>query len=115
MEPSPKEYANIGLGRRSVALVNTGSTVSVRHLSNRELLWCYSIPDSLSTPEFDTLSHTYWLDNAMQSCIPFNLCSFITEQLTEHTGFADDMLYEESESSDTYQCYQMIATLIALK
>ena len=65
MEPSPREYANIILGRRLDVLVDTGSTISVWRLSNRELLRYYSIPDSLLTPAFDTLSHTYWFDDVM--------------------------------------------------
>ena len=50
----------------------------------------------------------------MQSCIPVNLHSSITEQLVGHAGFAEDMLYNESETSDIYQCYQMSAAPTAM-
>ena len=45
----------------------------------------------------------------MKSCIPTNLRASITEKIVEHAGFADDMLYDESETLDMYQCYQMLA------
>ena len=92
LEPSPREYDNTVLGRRFGVLVDDSNTASARRLSNRELLRCYSIPDNLLTTICEIPSHTYWLDDIMQSCIPVNIRSSITEQLVEHAGFADDML-----------------------
>ena len=41
--------------------------------------------------------------------VPCHLQSTVLNQLVELAGFTEEILYDKSESSDTYQCYQMTA------
>ena len=67
------------------------------------------LPDDIESPHY-----TNWLDDTMQFGVPCHLRSTVLTQLVELAGFADKMLYDESESSDTYYYYQMIDSPSAL-
>ena len=84
--------------------------ISARCLSNTELLRCYLVPDNLIPENIASTHYTNWLDGTMQFGLQCHLRSTVLSQLVELAGFADEMLYDESESSDTYQYYAMTAS-----
>ena len=50
------------------------------------------------------------MDGLLPSCIPVNLRASITLQLLNVTGLGDGILFDASDSVESYQCYQITAS-----
>ena len=63
------------------------------------------------------LVYTDWLDDNLLSSAPINLKAHVTTHLIDKAGFVDEIIFNDSEAADTYQCYQISAspTTIGLK
>ena len=114
MEPAPAEYNNDLFGRRFGVSVHTNKVFTAWQLSNIELLRCYSIPAVFFVLPFNFICMTDWLDDMLPFSVPFGLYSTILSQLPEAAGFVDDVVYGNSEHTNTCQCYHVSASPTSL-
>ena len=108
MEPADREHNNSIFGRRFGVPITDGSSISVKRLSNADLLRCYSIPLDILPRTIDSSPCTPFLDDNIQLCIPFQLREYVTNALLDHVGVTtDDTSFCVSEVSDNLQCYHL--------
>ena len=107
METAPLKYNNTLFDRRFRVLSNCIDTITAMRLTNCELLRCYSFPDEITSLQLDNESFNELLDDAMQYCTPFKIYSSVVNQIIVQAGFAENITYGESESSENFQYYNI--------
>ena len=58
----------------------------------------------------NTLLNTAWLDDNLIFSVPRLLKSCVTTHILDKAGIEDELVYGDSETADTYQCYHMGAS-----
>ena len=107
MEPSDLEYNNNAFGRRFGIPITDDNSLCAKRASNRELLLCYSIPGDIIPSSTNAQHFSLCLDDNMHYCIPFCLCSYMTNILLANVDSSTDITFNVSKVSDNFQCYQM--------
>ena len=107
MESAPHEHINSIFGRQFGVLINDEISSCARRLSNTKLMRCYSISDNCINGDFDNENYTIILDDNIHYCVPFKMRASIIDSLLAYVGFADDIAFNASESSDNFKFYHM--------